>query len=98
MCTVGHEIVLEHAPTLVLILFHQSVIPTFPEIKKKIFTVLYGFTVYFFDGLWPLEMVSLQPSASTLILTSLQFCVFSIPLGTLPRSRAGKQQFEALPQ
>ena len=56
--------------------------------------------VYFFDGLWPLEMVSLPPSASTLILTSLQFCVFSIPLqahSPEAERKAGKQQFEALP-
>ena len=56
--------------------------------------------VYFFDGLWPLEIdESLPPPASTLILTSLQFCVFSIPLQAHSpegERKAGKQQFEAL--
>ena len=55
----------------------------------------------FFDGLWPLEMVTLPPPAPTLILTSLQFCVFSIPLqahSQEAKRKAGKQQFEALPQ
>ena len=34
---VGHEIVLEHAPSISLspYFFHQRVIPTFLEIKKK---------------------------------------------------------------
>ena len=57
--------------------------------------------VYFFDGLWPLEMVYLPPSTSNLILTSLQFCVFSIPLrahSPEAERKAGKQQLEALPQ
>ena len=37
--------------------------------------------VYFFDGLWPfLNYFNLPPPASTCILTSSQFCVFSIPL------------------
>ena len=71
--------------------------PTFPEI---IFFLLYLF-VYFFDGLWPLEMVSLPLPTSTLILISLQFCVFSIPLqahSPEAERKAGKQQLEALPQ
>ena len=77
--TVGHEVVLEHVPSLPLspYFFHQWVIPAFPEIKIFFLMCLF---VYFFDGLWPLEMVSLPPPASTLILTSLQLCVFSILL------------------
>ena len=37
--TVGHEVILEHVPALPLspYFFHQSVIPTFPKIKKNFF-------------------------------------------------------------
>ena len=44
-------------------------------------------------------MVSLPPTASILILTSLQLCVFSIPLQAhfqKQRGKLEKQQFEAL--
>ena len=72
--------------------FHQSVIPTFPEFFP-FFTVLVCLLFW-----WPLAtwMVSFPPSASTLILTSLQFCVFSIPIqahSPEAERKAGKQQF-----
>ena len=40
--TIGHEVVLEHAPSLPLspYFFHQSVIPKFPVIFSKFSTVL----------------------------------------------------------
>ena len=83
--TVGHKVVLEYVPSLPLFpyFFHQSVIPTFPEFFSFFLLCLF---VYFFDGLWPLEMISLSPPAPTLILTSLQFCLV-FHFRHTPRSR-----------
>ena len=92
--TLGHSWTCS-IPTLVPIPFHQWVIPTFLEIKKKL-NVLVCLLFW-----WPLATwndSSLPPPASTLILTSLQFCVFSIPPQAHSQKQSGKQQFEALPQ
>ena len=70
-------------PTLVPILFSPVSHPYISwNLKKKFLLCLF---VYFFDGLWPLEMVSLPPPASTLIFAVL--CVYYSTSGTLPRSR-----------
>ena len=50
--------------------------------------------VYFFDGLWPLEIVSLPP----LHLCSFVCLVFHFRHTPRSREEAGKQQFEVLPQ
>ena len=61
-----------------------------------LFTFLMCSFVYFYDGLWPLEMISLSPPVSTLILTSLQFCVFSIPLQAHSQKQRGKLESNSL--
>ena len=69
--------------TLVPILF-SSVSHSY--ISWIFFFFLLCLFVYFFDGLWPLEMISLSPPAPTLILTSLQFCLV-FHFRHTPRSR-----------
>ena len=97
--TIGHEVVLEHVPSLPLspYFFHQLVIPTFLEIKKKLMCLF----VYFFDGLWPLEMIRVchhQHQHSFLHLCSFVCLVFHFRHTPRSRKESWEQQFKALPQ
>ena len=82
-------VVLERVSSLPLssYFFHQWVIPTFLEIKKKKIGVLVCLLFY---GLWPLEMIRVchhQHQHSFLHLCSF---VFSIPLQALSQKQRGK--------
>ena len=97
--TVGHEVVLEHVPSLPLspYFFHQSVIPTFPE-KLNFFKYACLFTFLMAIGHLKFEFTTTSINTHS----SLQFCVFSIPLQAYSQKQRGnlheKQQFEVLPQ
>ena len=101
MWTARYEIVLEHVPSLPLstYFFHQSVIPTFSEIKKKFYCAcLFTFLMAFGHLKWLVCHHQHQHSSTP---ATTQFCVFSIPLQAhTPEAerKAEKQQFEALPQ
>ena len=73
MWTVRHEVVLEHVPSLPLspYFFHQWVIPTFPEIKKKIFYWAFNNKVQsWVDEIHCLATISLsQPQSAYSALT-----------------------------
>ena len=80
-CCMGHNMVV--IPTLSPYLFTSSSLHfylIFSKFLNKIMLVCSLF-VYFFDGLWPFQMIQLichhQHQHS---LSHLQFCVFSIPL------------------
>ena len=81
-------------PTLVPILFSPV---SHPYISWNFFKIFFMcLFVYFFDGLWPLEMISLPPPASTLILTSLQFVCLVFHFRHTPWEAGGKLESNSL--